>query len=235
MNKLLVNGCSFTAGSGHYGGDNPVSPIVWPNCLKEDVDTVVNLAKGGEGNDRIVRTTMDFCNNNDMSGYSAIIQWSSIFRTEYYSTNEWINVVVNNGMRGSEHWAIDAGNVEDNQTLAYDREMKWLNSINDYSIAFYTNVLTLQNFFESLNIPYMFTSMSSQEHPYMETELYSEIPTTTEINLKRLVDKSKWSRHALSTYNMDNFISQEDRHPNATGNKLIAQALFNELRQKYGR
>jgi hypothetical protein len=160
MNNLLVNGCSFTAGSGNTGGDEHISRIVWSNHLEDKFDTVVNLANGGKGNDRIVRTTLDYCNNNDMTDYVAIIQWSSPFRTEYWNPedNEWINVVVNNGIQGN--WTLDISSNPNTarkqlQTLSYDNEMKWLNSFNDYDIAYYNNVLVLQNFFEDKQIPYM--------------------------------------------------------------------------------
>ena len=240
MNNLLVNGCSFTAGSGNTGGDEHISRIVWSNHLEDKFDTVVNLANGGKGNDRIVRTTLDYCNNNDMTDYVAIIQWSSPFRTEYWNPedNEWINVVVNNGIQGN--WTLDISSNPNTartqlQTLSYDNEMKWLNSFNDYDIAYYNNVLVLQNFFEDKQIPYMFTSMSNLEHPFMERNIYDTLPSTPEINLKKLIDKSKWAEVSLSEYADNNPISQEDQHPNLKGNKLIAQALYKELMEKYGR
>ena len=284
MKKLLVNGCSFTAGSYPWTITTPdISPIVWPRHLEDKFENVYNLAKGGESNDRIVRTTLDYCENNDMTDYVAIIQWSSPFRTEYWSTedNEWINVVINNGSA----WISEKANVTVSsssdlqsggtpkaafglndqisnryldgdgtlrlreekmekalkkarkklQTLSYENEMEWLNSFNDYDIAYYNNVLVLQNFFENKQVPYMFTSMSASDHPFMERKIYETMPTTLELNLKKLIDKSKWTKESLSCYKMDNFISQEDRHPNLNGNKLIAQALFKELMEKYGR
>ena len=262
MKKLLVNGCSFTAGSWQHIDDRSnwsigtnirvyvdpralsyvprISPIVWSRHLEDKFENVYNLGKGGKGNDRIVRTTLDYCNNNDMTDYVAIIQWTSPFRTEYWNPedNEWVNVVINNGLRGN--WTLDIPSEPNTkrkklQTLAYDNEMKWLNSFNDYDIAYYNNVLVLQNFFENKQIPYMFTSMSDLDHPFRKRKIYETMPTTTELNLKKLIDKSKWTKESLSSYNMDNYISQEDRHPNLKGNKLIAQALFKELMEKYGR
>lgn len=258
MKKLLVNGCSFTAGTHPYtiGTNTDISPIVWSRHLEDKFENVYNLAKGGEGNDRIVRTTLEFCKDIDMSDYVAIIQWSSPFRTEYWSPedNEWINVVINNGMQGN--WTLDQVNPESKsgiqnwtldipsdpntarkklQTLSYENEMKWLNSFNDYDIAYYNNVLVLQNFFENKQVPYMFTSMSPSDHPFMERKIYHTMPTTTELNLRKLIDKSKWSKVSLSSYSDGNIISQEDGHPDLKGNKLIAQALFKELMEKYGR
>ena len=243
MNKLLVNGCSYTAGTHPWTIHTPdASPIVWPRQLEDKFENVYNLAKGGEGNDRIVRTTIDYCENNDMTDYAVIIQWSSPFRTEYWrpEDNEWINVVINNGMQGN--WALDvpgtgAGLMYNSRRDAYSDEMKWLNSLNDYHIAYYNNVVVLQNYFEYNDIPYMFTCMSLQDHPCCDQKLLIDKPSrsTTEINLTKLMDNSKWSQLSLSAYSMDNPISQEDQHPNLKGNKLIAQALYKELMERYGR
>ena len=48
------------------------------------------------------------------------------------------------------------------------------------------------------------------------------------------VDQTKGSKQSLQTYMGENYISQNDRHPNEIGNKLIAQALFGELMEKHG-
>jgi hypothetical protein len=243
MNKLLVNGCSYTAGSWQtVRPGSEISHIVWPNHLEDRFGTVVNLAKGGTGNDRIVRTTLDYCENNDMTDYVVIIQWSSPFRTEYWNSEqqEWTNVVIKNGMQGD--WVLDlpgsgSGAMYNNRRDAYNNEMKWLNSLNDYIIAYYNNVIVLQNYFEYKDIPYMFTSMSSADHPVLNENNIISIAefTTTEINLKKLMDKSKWTSTSVSSYAQNNPISQEDQHPNLKGNKLIAQALYKELMEKYGR
>ena len=243
MKKLLVNGCSFTAGSWQHTNQSQISPIVWSRHLEDKFNTVTNLAKGGEGNDRIVRTTLEFCEHTDMSDYVAIIQWSSPFRTEYWNPedNDWVNVVINHNRQNSNrNWTLNIPSDPTTerqklQTLSYENEMKWLNSINDYDIGYYNNVLVLQNFFENKQVPYMFTSMAAPDHPFMDRKIYETMPTTPELNLKKLIDKSKWTKEALSSYSMDNLISQEDSHPNLKGNKLIAQALFKELMEKYGR
>jgi len=242
MNNLLVNGCSYTAGSGMAGGDNNISPIVWSNHLADRFDTVDNLAMGGESNDRIVRTTLDFCNNHDMTDYAVIIQWTSVYRSEYWNAErkEWVNVVVNNGLQGADEWTLSTNEDTDGRIRdAYDKEMKWLNSPNDYNIAYYNNILILQNYFEYMDIPYMFSCMTLQDHPCCDPTLMDLMHllnrTTTEINLRRLMDKSKWSELSLAKYSGDNYISQEDSHPNLKGNKLIAQALYKELMEKYGR
>ena len=58
--------------------------------------------------------------------------------------------------------------------------------------------------------------------------------TQLEANMKSLINKPNWSKQSLQTYMGENYISQNDRHPNEIGNKLIAQALFGELMEKHG-
>jgi hypothetical protein len=66
---ILVNGCSFTTGE--------ESPIAWPRKL--DID-VVNIATAGASNDYILRSTVDFVDNNRVDG--VIIAWTSPNRIE---------------------------------------------------------------------------------------------------------------------------------------------------------
>lgn len=247
--KLLVNGCSFTAGSTAEG---PVSWI-WPEQIADNFSQVTNLAKAGYSNDRIIRTTLDYCKQNDMSDHLVVIQWSSTFRHEYYSTRfGWLNIVCNVGDSNLTQLKNES-NKENNYIVvtnakgkeiknknmldALTDEMLYLNSANDYNIRYLRNVLTLQYLFDKNNIRYMFTSMNEAEHININLDaIYTKATDITphEANLKRLLDNNKWSKNALQTYMGENYISQNDRHPNEKGNKLIAQALFDELMEKYG-
>jgi hypothetical protein len=101
--KLFANGCSFTIGEnlvppqliGHRDPIIRESAIqerlskAWPNRLGEllNADQVVNLGIGCGSNARIVRTTLDWClsqNQQDLSEWTAIIQWTHPSRYEYY-------------------------------------------------------------------------------------------------------------------------------------------------------
>ncbi len=65
---ILVNGCSFTSGE--------ESPVAWPSLI----DDTVNIAVPGSSNDRIIRTTVEYVNNNSVSG--VIVAWTSPNRIE---------------------------------------------------------------------------------------------------------------------------------------------------------
>ena len=71
MKKLLTNGCSHTEAS---------------ECSKSFGDFIdgyehINIAKGGCGNHRIMRTTMEYCENNQVD--LVIIGWSTHERFEF--------------------------------------------------------------------------------------------------------------------------------------------------------
>ncbi|MDC1040535.1 hypothetical protein OAQ62_01945 [bacterium] len=246
--KLLVNGCSFSAGSSMQGS----VPWLWPEVISENFSEVQNISKAGGSNDRILRTTMDFCKKN-MEDYFVIIQWTSAFRHEYYSNQYgWMNITCNVGDNNLTQLTNESNkhnntievtdendNIIENKFLldALNKEMLYLTSINDYNIRYLKNVLTLQYYLDKNNIKYMFTSMNEQEHINVNLDAIYSKPTDVtifEANLKKQLNKTNWSKQSLQTYMVENYISQNDRHPNEKGNKLIAQALFEELMEKHG-
>jgi hypothetical protein len=82
FSHLVVNGCSFTYCEGlRY-------PLLegWPKLLAEKLDVpLINLAKPGTGNDRIVRTTVEHIYKNPLPNPLYIIAFShSSRREEYY-------------------------------------------------------------------------------------------------------------------------------------------------------
>ena len=81
--KLILNGCSFVK------GDNNTSDTL-ANYLSPLVDLPIeNLSLHGTGNERIVRTTYDCIEDNDIDKPLVVIGWSNWARFEFYdSTND---------------------------------------------------------------------------------------------------------------------------------------------------
>ena len=72
--NILLNGCSHTEAS---ECDKGLSEF-----LSEKLNaTVINIAKGGGGNHRILRTTMEYCENNQVD--LVLIGWSTHERFEF--------------------------------------------------------------------------------------------------------------------------------------------------------
>ena len=239
--KLLANGCSFT------DGDN-----TWPQQLVENgmFVEVHNLSMAGGSNDRIVRTTLDFCSKNDMSNYMAVIQWTSLFRKEYYNANlkEWIGgtTVLNNNSPEDLSMAVtvEKGSTTRDKDLVHisnaaTEDMMYLQSITDYRLSTLKNILILQNYFEQHNIKYLFTSMGPDSHiaGNMFTHMYSPQKQPIIHILESAVNKNNWTK--LSIANMLNndleyIISQDDTHPNEKGHKLLAQSFWQQIGKIYG-
>jgi hypothetical protein len=81
FSHLVVNGCSFTYCQGlRY-------PLLegWPKLLAEKLDVpLINLAKPGTGNDRIVRTTVEYIYKNPLPNPLYLIAFSHSSRREEY-------------------------------------------------------------------------------------------------------------------------------------------------------
>ena len=103
--NLITNGCSFTAGVpqdmddtkfeeqtyniGDFHCYGITNSTAWPYQV-QGPEKVYNLALGGSGNPRILRTTMsllDMAPQEFIDDSVFVIQWSSIFRRENWCNN----------------------------------------------------------------------------------------------------------------------------------------------------
>lgn len=103
--NLITNGCSFTAGVpqdldhtknefhrtniGDFHCYTRTNSTAWPYQV-QGPDKVYNLALGGSGNPRILRTTLallDMASQEFIDDSVFVIQWSSIFRRENWCEN----------------------------------------------------------------------------------------------------------------------------------------------------
>ena len=99
--KLLVSGCSFSAGAEITHTDsNGVycqfkdAEWLWPNDIKNRMGYELhNIAMPGNSNDKIIRSTVEWLEHNGHEDTAVIVQFSSPYRLELY--NELINDYVN--------------------------------------------------------------------------------------------------------------------------------------------
>jgi len=235
MTKLFVNGCSFTAGNGdvHTPEGKLAQPLdyVWANQLLE-VESITNLAIRGGSNDRILRTTMEYFNCRNAIDYVAVIQWTSPLRFERYvptynafagfcNTGEHYSFHLDNGTQ------LEKSKIHKKLTDTATQVLKYGKSINDYNINYYKKIIIMQQYLESKNIPYIFTSMSASSHVNTEQNY-----TPYELQLRNMINKDNWTAYPLNRYQQDNFVSEQDTHPNETGHKLIADSVYEELKQR---
>lgn len=143
---LLANGCSHVAGS--------ESTISFAAPLAEKMGmTAVNIALPGGGNDRILRTTIDYCVSNPVD--FVVIGWSTHERMELVFRDEW------------HHFGLGR-QVHKSNNLHDDEYIKRLQQLFDFMslncCTWYPHgvektlvyQLSLQSFLEARGIDYLF-------------------------------------------------------------------------------
>jgi len=89
---LLTSGCSYTNRT--YGSD-PGCMLFWPELLGGimKVDKIVNLGRGGSGNEYIISSIMDYVETVDRKKYKIIIvvMWSETQRVDFECLDGWMS------------------------------------------------------------------------------------------------------------------------------------------------
>lgn len=87
MEKILLTGCSF---SDTCGWDNPDGKIWWHHLDQRwhGHHTVTSLSKDGACNDEIYLSCINAL-RADPAYDLVVVQWSSVFRQNFYLTSHW--------------------------------------------------------------------------------------------------------------------------------------------------
>ena len=157
---LLANGCSHVAGS--------ESPISFATPLSEKMNmSPVNLAMPGGGNDRIVRTTIDYCLTHRVD--YVIIGWTTYERQEVIFNEEWHHFGL--GRQVPKH-------VKDREQLQKLFDFMSLYCCNWHSLGLertITNQLALKSFLENRGIPYLFFNAWNHFYEGVQHPAFSEL------------------------------------------------------------
>lgn len=157
--KVLINGCSHTEASECDKG--------LAEFLSEKLNAdVKNIAKGGGGNHRILRTTMEYCERNDVD--LVIIGWSTHERFEFSYDGQLTDYTL--------YKQSDNPDLQKFYRYADLHLADWNIGL-DYSITY---MLSLQTYLESKGIKYVFCNM------------FNSIPNDCQIPLWKAVDTSKY-------------------------------------------
>ena len=191
--KVLINGCSHTEASECDKG--------LAEFLAEKLDaTVTNIAKGGGSNHRILRTTMEYCENNHVD--LVVIGCSTHERFEFSYDGELTDYTLYKQ--------------SDNQDLQKFYRYSDLH-LADWNIGLdntITYMLSLQHYLESKGIKYIYCNM------------FNSIPDNCQIPLWKAVDTSKYYKPQesfIETYmelNPEGF--SETKH-------IIDEKLYNDM------
>ena len=260
--KLLVNGCSYSWGGGlyniHYNKDSDPDKIgflsidmdhpinderlqkVYSHHLGKlmKAEKVYNLSMGGTSNERIVRTTMDFytkkiLNNEDISDYFAVIQWTSVDRTELYDDIlEGTIHMLPGGVIFEPDDALKTFTAEEHKVLLDDilsrkRNTYYKNFMSAKEIVNKTfqQIITLGHFFEKYNIPYLFCSMN----PATIMEYFKD-----ENDKMKYLNRFKWLDYTLDKSTITVYTGHpgnteflcKSGHPNERGHIEISIGLY---------
>lgn len=252
--NLYVSGCSFTYG--HETADNKHTikshrPLwTWGNHLSKHFDgEYVNEAWLGGSNHRIVRRAMTFFNSTQTDNWTAVVQFTDpLSRFEYYhkDSNVYVGMLNDDFMLDDQYYNnVDVPfEVIRGISRKYFSYRHLLMSKKEIVVEYFKQIITLHTYFNSKNIPHLFTFMSGNSC-YPEVILNSNISTD-------LHDKPSTSADAvmLETYNIlprhlftelpisQMFKEHEqenppvDRHPNKTGHYKVYLYILNELQKR---
>jgi hypothetical protein len=237
MNKpiLFANGCSMCYGSGLF--EDPETKLCfnnnerfassWPGVLGRELGfrKVVNLGFPGSSNDRIVRTTIAWILENGFTepqvtnSIFVIIGWSGPMRREFYIHDDWRQLI-------PYHDYVDIPAALLNRIY---REVAW--SEYESAIRFATQIISLQAFFRSHKIPYLFFDAITS---FMNTNIDSDnaldiyLPHIDQNNYFNFKDKIG----DMATQVGDSLKGAERGHPNSAGHFEWAHKLAKFIREK---
>lgn len=207
---LFTNGCSWTYGGGlgldHKSEEQRLSSV-WPYHLGKllNSEKTVNLAFGGTGNSRILRTTFDWIQEQtieDLANTTAIIQWSDPSRYEYYVPDGKLS----NYEHDPNRWASSKSRLE----TYTDVEGMYKHIAECGALGF---------LFKTYNIRYYYWNYYTLVHTYPQ-------------KIKEyLLSNHKWLDDGLSNWNYER-IGPHDAHPGLLGHKQLAQIIFKKMKEK---
>lgn len=169
---LITNGCSFT--EGHSLGNDGA----WPKFLGEELDLeVINLAKGGTGNEIIIQNTINYSVlNPDVSKDSLfviqlseclryLINWDGVDNSMYWhlTPSQFI------GNNGFDNWDLDFPITK----AIYDSRNhlgQFYTNITFSLIKTYWNIINFVNFCEGNNYSYLIFDGINNHIPYKNDE-----------------------------------------------------------------
>jgi len=209
MTKLFSNGCSFLV---PRPKDNVYS-FSSEFLAKSYNLNLFNIAMGGRGNDRISFTTKLWFYQNGFKDIFAVIGWTSSYRMDYVTNDEWKKGRIPNMDLTWRTWKISENLKFINSCPGWDIEQTAvMRSLN--------HVLDLQNFFILHRIPYvMFNSL-----PAVWNRKIKDFETMYEKIDKKRYFKPESSQLDFITEN--NFIvSKDNPHPSLEGHQEWAKLL----------
>lgn len=213
ISHIVTNGCSFTEGNGLRNKEQ-----AWPYKLAHRLGVdVVNLGKGGSGNDTILRRTYEYfyedINNNNFPLY--VIMFSAITRKERW-------------LEGKKSYATynthktEPGSVD--YVLNFNIEYHYRRTMIIKS--------ALTNLFKAHNVPYMY-ALAIESLRMEEKDIIQDSVSTRSPNHYSILNSDK--NDIGDVYSIvKGFPLTPCNHWNEEGHQAVAQHIYSNIRENYG-
>ena len=202
---ILFDGCSYTYGDELENPDKDAFPhlVARMGLMREGITRdYVNLGQCGKSNDGILRTTLEYCENNEVN--IAVIQFTIFSRREVkrYGVNKYFHITAENNDEGS---------------LEY---YKHFQNVDDDVANFYKNKFILESYFKKRNIRYFFLSLQNMKKlGFYNHSSWSHIGCKEPVfNIREMLGGKR--RHP------ENYVIS---HPNKRGHQLIANHIYENI------
>jgi hypothetical protein len=226
--KVLVNGCSFTARSGHQN---------WPEHLPSDWE-VTNIASHAAGNQWICDSTI--VKSIKFHYDLVLIMWSGLTRIDV-PVNEttwerfWPFKTCND--LGVYYGHCGVGDTPDFPMADIAKPIIKFGGQRELVFQSLLNMLKLQSWLESNSIDYRFMSfMNYWNDSYVENRV--EYPSVKNLGLDALIDKINFDKFIFADDNKNgifelakdqNLYDSDNMHPNSQAGKLWADIVVKKI------
>ena len=202
---ILFDGCSWTWGDELENREEKrFSTLVAKKGLmsKDIIRDHANIGQCGKSNDGILRTTIDFCEKNEVD--IAVIQFTLISRREIMRETE------------NKYYHINPHGKDDRSIEYY----KNLHTRQDDCANYYKNKFILEQYFKSKQIKYYFVDLTKPKDAldFQNSSWYEICDKKPVISLKSVIGRMRM--------NPENYVTG---HPNEKGHKLIADHIYENI------
>jgi len=202
---ILFDGCSYTYGDELENPEKDAYPhlVARMGLMSKDIARdYVNLGECGKSNDGILRTTLEFCEKNEVD--IAVIQFTSFSRRELkrIRTNKYFHITAENRDEGS---------------LEY---YKHLQNVDDDVANFHKNKFILENYFKNNNIRHYFLNLQN-----MNKLGFHNYSSWCEIGCKEPIMNVRQILGRRRTH-PENYVTG---HPSKRGHELLAKHIYENI------
>ena len=202
---IFFDGCSYTFGDELENPEKDAFPhlVARMGLMREGITRdYVNLGQRGKSNDGILRTTLEFCEKNEVD--IAVIQFTKFSRREIkkpQSTGYFHLTATDNDERSLEYY-------------------KHLHNRDDDVANYHKNKFLLENYFKKRNISYFFLCLQKMHkvEGYTPSSWYHLVDKKPILNLRELLGGKRW--------HPENYLVG---HPSKKGHRMIANNIYENI------